>query len=150
MLITILVVLLQYINGEVHVQHFSEKVLRFCTDFAEMLYSNKQVSTIVIVSLYGYRVIDHSEFDMLQEHSPGQFRNDMLINLLIMKLKNSAVACRITEAFHNNAYLPVLGILWKKYSKNFLFIIFVICRSAKEYVHGEVHEENAEANVLHV
>ena len=29
-------------------------------------------------------------------------------------------------------------------------IIFVICRSAKKYVHGEIHEENAEANVLHV
>ena len=27
-------------------------------------------------------------------------------------------------------------------------IIFVICRSAKKYVHGEVHEKNAEANVL--
>ena len=27
-------------------------------------------------------------------------------------------------------------------------IIFVICRSAKKYAHGEVHEENAEANVL--
>ena len=26
-------------------------------------------------------------------------------------------------------------------------IIFVICRSAKECVHGEVHEENAVANV---
>ena len=27
-------------------------------------------------------------------------------------------------------------------------IILVICRSAKKYAHGEVHEENAEANVL--
>ena len=27
-------------------------------------------------------------------------------------------------------------------------IIFVICKSAKKYVHGEVHEENDEANVL--
>ena len=27
-------------------------------------------------------------------------------------------------------------------------IIFVKCRSAKKYVHGEVHEENDEANIL--
>ena len=27
-------------------------------------------------------------------------------------------------------------------------IFFVICRSAKEYAHGKVNEENAEANVL--
>ena len=26
----------------------------------------------------------------------------------------------------------------------------MICRSAKKYAHGEVHEENAEANVLRV
>ena len=29
-------------------------------------------------------------------------------------------------------------------------IILVICISAKKNAHGEVHEENAEANVLHV
>ena len=29
-------------------------------------------------------------------------------------------------------------------------IIFVICRSAKKYARGEVHEENAEANILRV
>ena len=32
---------------------------------------------------------------------------------------------------------------------NFIFI-FVLCGSAKKHVHGEVNEENAEANVLHV
>ena len=124
MLITILVVLLQYIYGEVHVQYFSENILRFWTNFAELLYSNKQVSTIVIVSLYGYRVIDHSEFDMLQEHSPGQFRSDMLINLLKMKFKNGAdnVAYRMQRAFNNNTYLPVLGKWWNEYSKNFIYL----------------------------
>ena len=29
-------------------------------------------------------------------------------------------------------------------------IIFVICRSAKKYAHGEVHEENADESVLRV
>ena len=29
-------------------------------------------------------------------------------------------------------------------------LIYVLCRSAKEYAHGEISEENAEANVLRV
>ena len=29
-------------------------------------------------------------------------------------------------------------------------IIFVICRSVKEYAHGIVNEDNAEANILRV
>ena len=29
-------------------------------------------------------------------------------------------------------------------------LIYVICRSAKKYAHGEISEENAEANVLRV
>ena len=41
-------------------------------------------------------------------------------------------------------------LLKNKFSAISFIIIFVICRSAKEYVDGEVHEENAEANVLRV
>ena len=45
----------------------------------------------------------------------------------------------------------VLIVLLKIYFSEISSIIFfVICRSTKKYVHGEVHEENAEANVLRV
>ena len=39
-------------------------------------------------------------------------------------------------------------LLKSLYSAISSIIIFVICRSAKKYAHGEVNEENAEANVL--
>ena len=38
-------------------------------------------------------------------------------------------------------------LLKNQFSAISSIIIFVLCRSAKEYVDGEVHEENAEANV---
>ena len=41
-------------------------------------------------------------------------------------------------------------LLKNQFSAISSIIIFVLCSLAKEYVDGEVHEENAEANVLRV
>ena len=45
-------------------------------------------------------------------------------------------------------FLWTFVLLKKKFSAISSIIIFMICRSAKKYAHGEVHEENAKANVL--
>ena len=42
-------------------------------------------------------------------------------------------------------YIVLLKNLFSEISS---IIIFVICRSAKKYAHGKVHEEHAEANVF--
>ena len=44
-----------------------------------------------------------------------------------------------------SVHIVILNDLFSAISS---IIIIVICRSAKTYAHGEVNEENAEANIL--
>ena len=57
--------------------------------------------------------------------------------------------CKVCPNFLGcySVYIEVLKNLFSAISS---IDIFVICRSAKKIAHGEVHEENAEANVLRV
>ena len=57
---------------------------------------------------------------------------------------------KVCPIFLGCCYSVYIVLLKNLFSAISSIIIFVLCRSAKEYVDGEVHEENAEANVLRV
>ena len=62
----------------------------------------------------------------------------------------ACLGLKVSPNFLGCCYSVHIVLLKNLFSAISSIIIFVICRSAKKYVHGEVHEENAEAIVLRV
>ena len=76
-----------------------------------------------ISSLLVNRVIGSSEHDVLRGQFREEFRNNMLIHVLLVQINDEAENSRqrILEAFQYNLYYNILSKKWSELSKNIHF-----------------------------